>query len=80
MDPAESDLLKQTLSAQAARVHQVESALRQMSEHMQRIMAGVSQLSGQLAALDERLPRAQDTYTATSDCQGRADPWGALSR
>ncbi|TWW62379.1 hypothetical protein D4764_04G0010260, partial [Takifugu flavidus] len=44
-----------------ADTHQVESALRQMSEHMQRITAGVSQLSGQLVALDERLPRTPDT-------------------
>ncbi|TWW73451.1 hypothetical protein D4764_15G0008450 [Takifugu flavidus] len=52
---------KQTFSAQAARVNQVESALRQLSEHMQQITAGVSQLSGQVAALDEQLPRTPNT-------------------
>lgn len=69
MDPAESDFLKRELSSQAARVNQAESALQQMSEHMQRVSAGVSQLSRQLAALEDRLtfsPSPGDHHPADS--------------
>lgn len=55
MDPAELDNYERALSSQATKINQNESSLRLVMEHLQQLGASVSQLGGQLAALQDQL-------------------------
>ena len=55
MDPAELDQIKRALATQATRVHQNETLLTRMAEHVQQTNANVSQLGGRMAALSDQL-------------------------
>lgn len=54
MDPADSDKLKRAITSQAALLNKHEATLSQVMEHLQQLSTGMTQLTGQLAAIQDR--------------------------
>ncbi len=74
LDPAEIEGFKHAFADQAARVNQHESSLQQVTEHLQRLSTSVSQMSGQLASLMDRLAPPSTSSPSLPTADASASP------